>query len=65
MNQFAFDTFTFSLLAFKTLANLIIKIVLIKFRPEEKIRQLEKKVNELIEESCHSNEAGDLELVSL
>ena len=41
-----------------------IKFVLIEFRPEEKIRQLEKKVNELIEESCHANEAGDLELVS-
>ncbi|XP_065057335.1 intraflagellar transport protein 88 homolog isoform X2 [Rhopilema esculentum] len=30
--------------------------------PEEKIRQLEKKVNELIEESCQANEAGDFKL---
>ncbi|CAH2225249.1 intraflagellar transport 88 homolog isoform X1 [Pelobates cultripes] len=30
--------------------------------PEEKIRQLEKKVNELIEESCIANSSGDLKL---
>ncbi|KAM8976486.1 intraflagellar transport protein 88 homolog [Pelodytes ibericus] len=30
--------------------------------PEEKIRQLEKKVNELIEESCIANSNGDLKL---
>ncbi|XP_061176289.1 intraflagellar transport protein 88 homolog isoform X2 [Saccostrea echinata] len=30
--------------------------------PEEKIRQLEKKVNELIEESCFANSTGDLSL---
>ncbi len=34
------------------------------FRPEEKIKQLEKKVNELIEESCHAHEIGDYPLVS-
>ncbi|KAF6376288.1 intraflagellar transport 88 [Rhinolophus ferrumequinum] len=31
--------------------------------PEEKIRQLEKKVNELVEESCIANSCGDLKLV--
>ena len=31
--------------------------------PEEKVKQLEKKVNELIEESCLANEAGDFQLV--
>ncbi|XP_025926274.1 intraflagellar transport protein 88 homolog isoform X2 [Apteryx rowi] len=30
--------------------------------PEEKIRQLEKKVNELVEESCIANSSGDLKL---
>ncbi|XP_025780887.1 intraflagellar transport protein 88 homolog isoform X5 [Puma concolor] len=30
--------------------------------PEEKIRQLEKKVNELVEESCIANSCGDLKL---
>ncbi|XP_069496107.1 intraflagellar transport protein 88 homolog isoform X2 [Ambystoma mexicanum] len=30
--------------------------------PEEKIRQLEKKVNELVEESCVANSRGDLKL---
>ncbi|XP_053564500.1 intraflagellar transport protein 88 homolog [Bombina bombina] len=30
--------------------------------PEEKIRQLEKKINELIEESCIANSRGDLKL---
>ncbi|WAR06937.1 IFT88-like protein [Mya arenaria] len=30
--------------------------------PEEKIRQLEKKVNELIEESCFANSRGELSL---
>ncbi|XP_075275171.1 intraflagellar transport protein 88 homolog isoform X3 [Opisthocomus hoazin] len=30
---------------------------------EEKIRQLEKKVNELVEESCIANSCGDLKLV--
>ncbi|CAG2228978.1 IFT88 [Mytilus edulis] len=30
--------------------------------PEEKIKQLEKKVNELIEESCFANSTGDLSL---
>ncbi|XP_076466664.1 intraflagellar transport protein 88 homolog isoform X2 [Babylonia areolata] len=30
--------------------------------PEEKIRQLEKKVNELIEESCFANSRGELPL---
>ncbi|XP_053312410.1 intraflagellar transport protein 88 homolog [Spea bombifrons] len=30
--------------------------------PEEKIKQLEKKVNELIEESCIANSNGDLKL---
>ncbi|XP_075054953.1 intraflagellar transport protein 88 homolog isoform X2 [Mixophyes fleayi] len=30
--------------------------------PDEKIRQLEKKVNELIEESCIANSSGDLKL---
>lgn len=33
-------------------------------RPEEKIKQLEKKVNELIEESCFANSTGDLSLVN-
>lgn len=33
------------------------------FSSEEKIRQLEKKVNELIEESCIANSCGDLTLV--
>lgn len=30
--------------------------------PEEKIRQLEKKVNELVEESCVASSCGDLKL---
>ncbi|KAM8820215.1 intraflagellar transport protein 88 homolog [Eudromia elegans] len=30
--------------------------------PEEKMRQLEKKVNELVEESCIANSCGDLKL---
>ncbi|XP_032533687.1 intraflagellar transport protein 88 homolog isoform X3 [Chiroxiphia lanceolata] len=30
--------------------------------PEEKLRQLEKKVNELVEESCVANSCGDLKL---
>lgn len=34
------------------------------YSPEEKIRQLEKKVNELIEESCFGNSRGELGLVS-
>ena len=33
------------------------------FSPEEKIRQLEKKVNELIEESCFANSRGEFSLV--
>lgn len=33
------------------------------FSSEEKIRQLEKKVNELVEESCIANSCGDLKLV--
>lgn len=36
---------------------------LLCYSPEEKIRQLEKKVNELIEESCFANSTGDLSLV--
>lgn len=35
------------------------------YSPEEKIRQLEKKVNELIEESCFANSRGELQLVSV
>lgn len=38
--------------------------IVFTFRPEEKIKQLEKKVNELIEESCHAHEIGDYPLVS-
>lgn len=33
------------------------------YSPEEKIRQLEKKVNELIEESCFANSRGEMSLV--
>ena len=33
------------------------------FRPEERIKQLEKKVNELIEESCFASSRGELQLV--
>ena len=33
-------------------------------RPEEKIKILEKKVNDLIEESCMAHANGDLQLVS-
>lgn len=32
-------------------------------RPEEKIKILEKKVNDLIEESCMAHANGDLQLV--
>ena len=32
--------------------------------PEDKIRQLEKKVNELIEESCMANSRGEFQTVS-
>ena len=31
--------------------------------PEEKIKQMEKKVNELIEESCFANDRGEFPLV--
>ncbi len=31
--------------------------------PEEKIKALEKKVNELIEESCFANSRGEYQLV--
>lgn len=41
----------------------LIEYLLICYSPEEKIRQLEKKVNELIEESCFANSTGDLSLV--
>ena len=34
-------------------------------RPEEKIKQLEKKVNELIEESCFASARGELQLVCI
>ena len=34
-------------------------------RPEEKIKQLEKKVNELIEESCFANSRGEFSVVSV
>lgn len=33
--------------------------------PEEKIAYLEKKVSELIEESCLANSRGELQLVSV
>ncbi|KAL0615252.1 Intraflagellar transport protein 88-like protein [Plecturocebus cupreus] len=33
-----------------------------KYSPEEKIKQLEKEVNELVEESCIANSCGDLKL---
>lgn len=33
--------------------------------PEEKIKALEKKVNELIEESCFANSRGEYQLVKL
>lgn len=33
-------------------------------RPEEKIKQLEKKVNELIEESCFASSRGEFQVVS-
>lgn len=32
--------------------------------PEEKIKQMEKKVNELVEESCFANDRGEYPLVS-
>lgn len=31
--------------------------------PEEKVKQMEKKVNELIEESCFANDRGEYPLV--
>ena len=31
--------------------------------PEEKVKQMEKKVNELIEESCFANDRGEFPLV--
>lgn len=34
------------------------------YSPEGKIKQLEKKVNELVEESCIAHSCGDLKLVS-
>lgn len=36
----------------------------VQCRPEEKIKILEKKVNDLIEESCMAHANGDLQLVS-
>lgn len=41
----------------------VVIFLLLCYSPEEKIRQLEKKVNELIEESCFANSTGDLSLV--
>lgn len=38
--------------------------MLVYCSPEEKIKQLEKQVNDLIEESCFSNSRGELSLVS-
>jgi hypothetical protein len=35
------------------------EVVGLSFSPEEKIKQLEKKVNELIEESCLANSRGE------
>lgn len=31
--------------------------------PEEKVKQMEKKVNELVEESCFANDRGEFPLV--
>ena len=43
----------------------VIKVfVLWNFSPEEKIKALEKKVNELIEESCLANGRGEFQVVS-
>lgn len=36
---------------------------IVLFRPEEKIKLLEKRVNELIEESCMAQSIGSLQLV--
>lgn len=36
----------------------------VQSRPEEKVKILEKKVNDLIEESCMAYANGDLQLVS-
>ena len=33
------------------------------YSPEEKVKQMEKKVNELIEESCFANDRGEFPLV--
>ena len=33
------------------------------YSPEEKVKQMEKKVNELIEESCFANDRGEYPLV--
>ena len=45
--------------------NLMVIFHLISTSPEEKIKQMEKKVNELIEESCVACGRGEMELVRL
>lgn len=43
----------------------LFSITVFLFSPEEKIKILEKKVNDLIEESCLAHARGDLQLVGL
>ena len=40
-------------------------LVCVHFSAEEKVKELEKKVNELIEESTFARERGELQLVSI
>lgn len=50
---------------FQTTLSQIVFLCLWSCRPEEKIKILEKKVNDLIEESCMAHSMGSLQLVRL
>ena len=45
--------------------HLYLVLFILTCSPEEKVRKMEKKVNELIEESCFAHERGDFQLVSI
>ena len=35
------------------------------YRPEDKVKQLERKVTQLVEESCFASDRGELQLVRM
>lgn len=47
-----------------SLLSLLTLYLCLQFRPEEKIKELEKKANSLIEESCFATNRGDFPTVS-